>query len=83
MPKNANLSSEASDKCWLEIRDGARGKASSNAQLGRWRNKTAKWQKGPGFLPELLIKFWPDADWVWLSTRDSQPFPVIRGLKDH
>lgn len=54
-----------------------------NAQLGRWRNKTPKWQKCPGFLPELLTKFWPDADWVWLNTRDSQPFLVIRGLKDH
>lgn len=62
MPENANLSSDSSEKFWLEIRDSPKGQISSKCRIREVEDqKGEQGKKGPGFLLELLlIKFWQD-----------------------
>ena len=56
LPENANLSSDSSEKFWLEIRDAVKGQISSKCRTREVEEQDwKKAKRGPGFLPEQLL----------------------------
>lgn len=85
LPENANLSSDSSEKFWLEIRDSAKGQISSKCRTREVEDQN--WEKaknvqnfcqscflsGPG---QMVV-------WVRINTSGGSSFTVTRGLKGH